>query len=145
MSDVETPSRDLPGFLTRRPTLQYFLLAVLGALGIYVAMPIALGPQSTIEWIDLIINLIILLPSGVLAVVGGVLTAVSAVSPYTLDNESGPARFTRMILRTIGIPRALVPDLATLGPLGLLMQLLWAQSRKRSLPSTTDSEEGVGP
>ncbi len=145
MSDVETPSRDLPGFLTRWPTLQYFLLAVLGALGIYVAMPIALGPQSTIEWIDLIINLMILLPSGVLAVVGGVLTAVSAVSPYTLDDESGPARFTRMILRTIGVPPALVPDLATLGPLGLLIQLLWAQSRKRSLPSTTDSEEGLGP
>jgi len=102
MSDVETPSRDLPGFVTRRPTLQYFLLAVLGALGIYVAMPIALGPQSTIEWIDLIINLVILLPSCVLAVVGGVLTAVSAVSPYTLDDESGPARFTRMTLRTIG-------------------------------------------
>ena len=142
MSDVEPPSRDLPGFLMRRPSLQYFLLSALGALGIYVSMPIALGPQTTIEWVDLIINLLILIPSAVLAVGGGALTVVSAISPSTLGDESRSARFTRIILRTIGIPRAIIPDIATLGPLGLFIQLFWPESRERSLPSTTESEEG---
>ena len=44
-------------FLARHPLAQYWLLVLLGAFGIYLSMPIAFDPESTLEWIDLEIGL----------------------------------------------------------------------------------------
>ena len=109
MSDEQELADDLPGFLVRHPILQYVLLAGLGILGIYLSVPLDFAPLSAIEWVDLMINIAILVPSCVLLGAGAVLAVLSGISPRTLGEESRPARFTRMVLRTVGIPRAIVP------------------------------------
>jgi hypothetical protein len=64
LNDNEDQTDELPGVLLRRPTLQYVLLAALGILGIYLSLPLGFDPQTTVEWVDLIINIIILVPIG---------------------------------------------------------------------------------
>ena len=141
MGDNEEVPEDVPGFLARRPTLQYVLLAALGVLGVYLSQPLGLEPQSTVEWVDLLINIVILVPSSVLAAAGTVLAVLSGLSPSTLSEESRPARFTRMVLRTVGIPRSIVPDVALLGPIGLLLETFWSKSSEGSLPEESGPEE----
>jgi hypothetical protein len=145
MSDEEELPDDLPGFLARRPSLQYVLLAGLGILGVYLSAPLDFAPLSTVEWVDLMINIAILVPSCVLLGAGTVLAVVSGLSPRTLSEESRPARFTRMVLRTVGIPRAIVPEVAALGPIGLLLQIFWGESRKAALPDGSDADEHADP
>lgn len=140
--DKEELPEVLPVFLVRRPTLQYILLAGLGILGVYYAMPLGSAPQSTIEWIDLMINIAILVPSSVLLGAGTVLAVLSGLSPRTLSVESRPARLTRMVLRTVGVPTAIVPDFAVLGPFGLLVKTFWDnKSPETSLPGTDAPDE----
>lgn len=145
MSDKEELPDDLPDFLVRRPTLQYILLAGLGILGVYLSAPLGFAPQSTVEWVDLIINIAILLPSSVLLGAGTVLAVLSAFSPRTLSKDSLPARFTRMVLRTVGVPKAIIPDVAVLGPFGLLLKIFWDNSRETALPDRSDPGEDADP
>ena len=144
MSDIEELPKDLPGFLARRPTLQYVLLAALGILGIYLSMPIGLDPQSSVEWLDLMITVVIFVPSSVLVVAGTVLAVLSGLFPLALPADSRPARFARMVLRTVGIPRMMVPDVAMLGPIGLLIKIFWDKFRPEALPDGSDPDEHTG-
>jgi hypothetical protein len=147
LNDNEDQPDELPGVLLRRPTLQYVLLAALGILGIYLSLPLGFDPQTTVEWVDLIINIIILVPSSVLAAAGTGLTVLSVLSPRILGTdrilgtESRPARLTRTILRIVGIPRAIIPQVAVLGPIGLLMQIFWEQPSEEALPDGSDPDE----
>jgi len=93
---------------------------VLGAFGVYVSMPIFFHPQSTVEWIDLAINLAIFLPASFIAVVSGLLAIFSLVFSYRPDERGGFARFAHVILKAFGLPGLLLPDFVTLSPLRLL-------------------------
>ncbi len=137
MSDNEKQEGELQGFLVRHPTLQYLLLGALGGIGVYLALPIGLEPRSNIEWFDLVINVVILVPSAALLVVGATLAALSG---FTSLDEHGPsARFTRTVLRTIGVPRAVIPGFEMLGPFGLLMKIFWDKYREDSPPELKES------
>jgi hypothetical protein len=141
LNDNEDQTDELPGVLLRRPTLQYVLLAALGILGIYLSLPLGFDPQTTVEWVDLIINIIILVPSSVLLAAGTGLAVLSGLSPRILGTESRPARLTRTILRIVGIPRAIIPQVAVLGPIGLLIQIFWEQPSEEALPDGSDPDE----
>jgi hypothetical protein len=104
-------------------------------------MPIALDPQSSVEWFDLVINIVILVPSCVLVLAGTTLALLSGFSPRVMPAESRPARFTRIILRTVGIPRSLIPGAAALGPLGLLLEIFWNKYREQPAPEESDPDE----
>lgn len=141
MSDKEELLDDLPTFLARHPTLQYVLLAGLGILGVYASAPIDFAPQSTVEWLDLIINVVILIPSSMLLGAGTVLAVLSALSPRTLNEDSRPARFTRLVLQTVGFPREIVPTVAVLGPLGLLLEIFWDKWREDASDQNDPGED----
>lgn len=145
MEETQPPVDGLPAFLGRHPTAQYVLLGAMGVYGLYLAMPIAFDPQTTIEWVDLIINLIILAAGGVMAGVGGVLAVASGLTPAGLEPTSRPARFTRAVLRTIGFPQSVVPGVAMLGPLGLLVQIFFGSSEQESLPKPEEPEDESNP
>ncbi len=102
------------------PTLQYAGLTALGAFGIYVSLPIYLNPQSTLEWIDLAINLVIFVPCSVVTVGGALLTILSGVFSYRMDERGRFARFARTVLTGFGLRRLLLPDFVALSPFGLL-------------------------
>ena len=102
------------------PTLQYAVLAALGAFGIYISMPIYFSPQSTLEWIDLGINLLIFIPCSVVTVGGALLTILSGVFSYQIDEKGRFASFARTVLTAFGMPKLLIPDFVALSPLGLL-------------------------
>ncbi len=144
MAESPSPEEGLPGFLARHPAAQYLLVAVLGVVGIFIAMPIDLSPSSRVEWVDLIINFIILVPSVMLTTAGCLLTIGSTVAPSLLDPDGPFSRFAQRVLRTIGVPRAVLPDFAILGPLGLLAQIFSAQEETGEFPapdSDSDTDE----
>jgi len=109
-----------PTSFARSPTLHYCLLAGLGAVGVYVSMPIELSPQSTIERIDLAINLVIFIPCIFIAVVSGFLAVFSIVSSRHPDAEGKFARVALMILRAFGMPGLSLAAFLNLTPLGFL-------------------------
>ena len=108
----------------RSPTLHYCLLAALGAFGVYVSMPIQLNPESTIEWLDLAINIVIFIPCGFVATVSGLLALISALFSRHLDEEGRFARFALMLLKAFGLPRLSLAAFRALTPLGFLDAML---------------------
>ena len=121
----------------RHPTLHYCLLMVLGGFGVYISMPIFFHPQSTIEWIDLAINLIIFIPCSLVAVVSGVLAALSAAFSFQIDEEGRFAKFAHIVLKTFGIPGLLLPEFAALTPLGFMGAILTKRSFGRSISTAS--------
>ncbi len=101
----------------QHPSVQYCLIMVLGSYGVYVAMPIDLDPQSTVEWIDLVINIIIFIPSSLIAIIGGLLAIYCAVVPNQIDGDGRFAGLANMVLRNFGIRRLLLSEFVSLGPL----------------------------
>ena len=83
-------------------------------------MPIFFRPQSTIEWIDLAINIAIFIPCSLVAVVSGLLAIFSAVFSYRPDGQGRFAAFARAIFKGFGLPELLLSDFVTLSPLGFL-------------------------
>jgi len=79
-----------------------------------------LSPQSTIERIDLAINLVIFIPCSFIAVVSGLLAVFSVVSSRQVDEEGKFARFALMVLRAFGMPGLSVAAFLDLTPLGFL-------------------------
>ena len=73
-------------FFERHPALLYAALMLLGAFGVFVSMPILFSPQTTLEWIDLSINLLIFVPSATVTVGSGVLAILSAAFSYQLED-----------------------------------------------------------
>ena len=120
-------------FVARHPTAQYCLLVLLGAFGVYLSMPIDLGPESTIEWIDLVINLMILAPSTLVVGFGGGLAVLSCVFSHRLDEDGRVARFARWLLKTLGIPGLQLAEFTVLGPLGFVAALFTRQHSGRSI------------
>ena len=110
--------------LTRHPALHYFLLSALGGFGVWISMPVFFRPQSTIEWIDLAINIAIFLPSIFIAVVAGLLAIFSAVFSYRPDEKGRFANFAHVILAAFGLRRLLLAEFVTLSPLRLLRTIL---------------------
>ncbi len=110
--------------LTRHPALHYFLLAALGGFGVWVSMPIFFRPQSTIESIDLAINIAIFLPSIFIAVVAGLLAIFFAVFSYRPDETGWFANLAHAILAAFGLRRLLLAEFVTLSPLRLLRAIL---------------------
>ncbi len=143
MNDSEDQPDDLPGFLLCRPTLQYALVAALGLFGIYLSLPLGFDPQTPVEWVDGIINLLILVPSSVLAVAGTGLAVLSGLSPRLLGTDSRPARLARTILRIVGIPSAITPQVPVLGPIGLLVHIFWGRPSAEALPGGSDLDENA--
>ena len=130
---METSPEGLNPFLARHPTLQYCLLGLLGGFGIYLSMPIVFGPRSTLESIDLAINLVIFVPSALVLAFGGVLAILTGVFSYRLDEEGRVARFARTLLKAFGIPGLRLAELALLGPLGLVSAVLTRRYSGRSI------------
>lgn len=116
----------------RSPAVQYCLLAVLGAFGVYVSMPIQLNPQSTIERIDLAINLAIFIPCSFIAVISVLLAVFGLVSSPRVDEEGEFARVALKILRAFGMPRLSLAAFLDLTPLGFLRAILAGRDQRPS-------------
>ena len=119
-----------PTAFARNPTLHYCLLVALGAFGVYVSMPIDLNPQSTVERIDLAINLAIFIPCIFIAVVSGLLAIFSVVFSRQIDEEGRFARFALMILRAFGMPGLSLGAFLSLTPLGFLGSMFAGKYRR---------------
>ena len=103
-----------------RSTLHYFLLVLLGLFGVYISMPIFYHPQSTTEWIDLAINLVIFIPCSLVAVVSGLLATFSAVFSCRPDEKGRFAAFAHTIFKGFGLSERWGADGAARSPLGFL-------------------------
>ena len=126
-------------FLTRHPTVQYCLLVLLGVFGVYLSMPIEFGPESTIERIDLVINIMILVPSILLIGFGGVLAILSGLLSHRLDEGGRVAKFARTLLKSLGIPGLQLAEFTVLGPFAFVAALLTRQLSGRSISGTNGS------
>lgn len=121
----------------RHPTLHYSLLMALGVFGIYVSMPVFYHPQSTIEWIDLAINIVIFIPSTFIAVASGLLAILSGVFSYHLDEKGRFAKFAHTVLKAFGMPGLLLPEFVVLSPLGLLIAIFTGKYSEPSISETS--------
>jgi hypothetical protein len=132
-----------PAFLRRHPALLYGLITALGAFGIYISMPMFFRPESTLQWIDLAINLLIFVPCTLITVGGGLLTSFSAVFSCRLDENGRFARFALTILRGFGLGGLMLPDFVLLSPLGLLVEVFKRKYEQPaiSLASVTRADE----
>lgn len=127
-------------FFERHPALLYSALMLLGAFGVYVSMPILFNPQTTLEWIDLAINLIIFVPSATVTVGSGVLAILSAAFSYRLDKKGRFERFAKTVLKMFGIPGLLLPEFAMLTPLGLVVAIFTRSHSGRSISEVSSAE-----
>ena len=93
------------------PCLHYCLLMVLGAFGIYVSMPIDFSPGSSVEWVDLIINLVIFVPCSLITVFSGLFAIICALFSYDLDRANRFKGSAKMVLRGFGLSTSFVADL----------------------------------
>ncbi len=99
---------------------------LVGIFGIFVAMPIDLGPQTTIEWIDLVINFIILVPSSFIALVAGSLAVYCALSSRQFDKDGRFERFVGLAQDSLGIRRFLRSEFVSLGPITKLVRTFYS-------------------
>jgi uncharacterized protein involved in response to NO len=130
---MEPSSESFSAFLARHPTAQYWLLVLLGAFGVYLSMPIAFDPESTLEWIDLVINLAIFVFSSLVVVFGGGLAVLSSFFSHRLNEDGRVAGFAHTLLKTLGIPGLKLAEFTVLGPLGFVAVVLTRQLFGRSI------------
>lgn len=130
-------------FLARHPTAQYWLLVLLGVFGVYLSMPIVFGAESTIEWIDLVISLTILVFSTLVVVFGGGLAILSGFFSHRLNEDGRVAGFAHTLLKNLGIPGLKLAEFTVLGPFGFVAAILTRQHSGRSItePETPKSNE----
>ena len=129
--------------LERHPTLQYLLFMALGAFGVWVSMPLVYPPQSTVEWVDLGINLIIFVPCGLVAVGSGVLATASAVFAFQPDKNGRFAKFANTTLSGFGLRGLLRPDWGMLAPLGLLGSFFFAKDSEEEVQDAIAESTGA--
>ena len=127
-------SEDQKPFLERYPTLQYLMLTALGTLGIWISMPIVYPPQSTVEWVDLVINLLIFVPCSLVAVGGALLTTASAVFSFQPDSNGRFVKLATGILSAFGLRSFLQPELGMFAPLGLLTRIFLDEASEEEDP-----------
>ena len=137
-STEKLPMEESPTSRTRHPALHYCFLAILGTFGVYVSMPIRLNPQSTIDWIDLAINIAIFIPCSLIAVVSALLALISVVSSRRVDESGRFAKFALILLRAFGLPRLSLAAFSGLTPFGVLRAMLAARNFVRPAPEVSD-------
>ena len=130
--------------LERYPTLQYLLFMALGAFGVWVSMPLVYPPQSIVEWVDLVINLVIFVPCSLVAVGSGLLAGASAVFSIQPDEKGRFAKFAHAVLTAFGLRRLLQPDWGVLAPFGLLVSIFIDKDSEEAVPDQI-SESGDAP
>ena len=138
---MEPSPEKFSAFLARHPTTQHWLLVLLGVFGVYLSMPIAFGPESTIEWIDLVINLTIFVFSTFVVVFGGVLAILSGFFSHRLNEDGRVAGFAHSLLKALGIPGLKLAEFTVLGPLGFVAALLTRQYSGRSISELDITKE----
>ncbi len=104
---------------------------VLGSYGVYISMPIDLYPQSTFEWIDLVINLIIFVPCSLIAVISGLLAIYCAVLSNQIDENDRFTKFSTIVLKNFGIHKLLMSEFVFLGPLNLFTKTFRSLFKKQ--------------
>ena len=115
----------------QHPSLHYCLLMVLGFFSVYISMPIVLYPQSTVEWIDLVINLTIFIPSSLLVAISGLFAIICAVFSNQIDEKSWLTKFAGMLLKAFGIRNLLLSEFVHLGPVDILVRILGSLFRRQ--------------
>jgi hypothetical protein len=112
----------------KRPAIQYCLLMLLGSYGVYLSLPIELNPQSTLERTDLIINLIIFVPSVVITVVCGLLAIFCALFSRPGEEQGRQDNFIFGLLKVFGVRDSIRSQFFLWGPLELLVQIFRSDS-----------------
>ena len=107
------------------PTFHYCLLMVLGAWGVWISMPLY-APQTTVESVDLVINLIIFVPSIMVAVGSGFLALLSATVSLNPDRHGWFATSAQRILTAFGLSGLMTTQLVSLGPFAVLRDFIAA-------------------
>ncbi len=115
----------------RHPSLQYLLMMLLGSYGVYISMPIDLHPQSTVETIDLIINLIIFVPCSLIALIGGLLAIYCVGLSNRIDENGRFTKFATIVLKNFGIHKLLMSEFVFLGPLNLFAKTFRSLFKKQ--------------
>ena len=105
------------------PTFHYCLLMVLGAWGVWISMPLY-EPQTTVETVDLVINLIIFVPSIFVALGSGFLALLSATVSLNPERHGWFAASAQRILRAFGLSGLMTGQLVSLGPFALLRDFI---------------------
>ena len=118
--------------------MSYCVLMVLGAFGVWLSMPVFFRPQSTIEWIDLAINIVIFVPSSFVAVVGGLLAILCAAFAYRPDADNRCVALAYGIARLFGFSEQFVRQVVALSPLGL-WRAVFADSDPGGAPPDAES------
>ena len=125
-------NRQKTSFL-RHPSLQYLLIMLLGSYGVYISMPIDLHPQSTVETLDLIINLIIFVPCSLIALIGGLLAIYCAVLSDRIDENGRFTKFATIVLKNFGLHKFLLSEFIFLGPLNLFAKTFRSLFKKQRI------------
>jgi len=115
----------------QHPSLHYCLLMVLGFYGVYISMPIDLYPKSTVEWIDLVINLIIFIPCSLIAVISGLFAILCAVFSNQIDENGRFMKFASIILKLFGIPNVQLSEFVHFGPVDLVLKVFRSPVKKQ--------------
>ena len=105
------------------PTFHYCLLMVLGAWGVWISMPLY-EPQTTVEAVDLLINLIIFVPSIFVAVGSGFFALLSATVSLNPDKHGWFETSAQRILKAFGLSDLMTNQLVSLGPFALLRDFI---------------------
>lgn len=112
-------------------------------------MPIAFPPQSGVEMVDLIINLIIFVPCSIVAVGGVILATASVAFSLQPDRKGHFATFANAVLTGLGLRKLVQPNLGVLSPFALLAKLFLAEASRESDPEalaeSSDSSSGGDP
>ncbi len=106
-------------------------MMLLGSYGVYISMPIDLYPKSTIEWIDLVINLIIFVPCSLIAVISGLFAFLCAVSSNQIDENGRFMKFASIILQSFGIRNLQLSELVHFGPVALVLKVFRSAVKKQ--------------
>ena len=96
--------RQIVRALHRHPAVPFCLLLLVGLLGIYQSLPIDLSPQSNLEWVDFVINLLIFAPSLLLALASGLLAVLFTAFPERFNEKNRISQVANVVLRWLGRP-----------------------------------------
>ncbi len=115
----------------QHPSLHYSLIMLLGSYGVYISMPIDFYPKSTVEWIDLVINLIIFIPCSLIAVISGLFAILCAVFSKQIDERGRFMKFASIILKLFGIRNLQLSEFAHFGPVDLVVKVFSSLVKKQ--------------
>jgi hypothetical protein len=115
--------REAKAVVLGNPTFHYCLLMVLGAWGVWISMPLY-APQTTVETVVVVFDVIIFVRSLVVAVGSGVLALLSATVSLDPDGHGWFATSAQWILSVFGLSDLMTSQLVSLGPFALLCDFI---------------------